>query len=104
MSNKSHEQSMPEALSQQVGAILDGFTHPTLNHPLSALKALHHCALLDGALHIELMMPFAWQSGFDALQAAVTPALLQLAGVRSVAWRLAHNIATLKRANDQPGV
>ncbi|AIJ09559.1 MULTISPECIES: iron-sulfur cluster carrier protein ApbC [Edwardsiella] len=104
MSDKSHEQSMPETLRAQVGAILDGFTHPTLNHPLSALKALHHCALLDGVLHIELMMPFAWQSGFDALQTGVTPALQQLPGVQRVTWRLAHNIATLKRANDQPGV
>lgn len=87
MSDKSHEQSTPETLCAQVGAILDGFTHPTLNHPLSALKALHHCALLDGVLHIELMMPFAWQSGFAALQASVTPALLQLPGVQRVAWR-----------------
>ncbi|MDN6073062.1 MAG: Fe-S-binding ATPase, partial [Enterobacterales bacterium] len=64
MSNKSHETSTPEALRTQVSEILAAFTHPTLNHPLSALKALHHCALLDNTLHIELMMPFAWQSGF----------------------------------------
>lgn len=104
MSNKSHETSTPEALRTQVGEILAAFTHPTLNHPLSALKALHHCALLDNTLHIELLMPFAWQSGFAALKDATSAELLRVSGAKAIEWRLAHNIATLKRANDQAGV
>ena len=57
--------------------VLAAFEHPTLKNNLTALKAIHHCALLDDVLHIELTMPFAWQSGFEALQASVGPELLR---------------------------
>ncbi len=104
MSNKSHENASPEALRAQVADILDTFTHPTLDNPLSTLKALHHCALLDNVLHVELTMPFAWRSGLDALKAATEAQLLRDTGAKAVEWKLNCQIATLKRANDQAGV
>lgn len=104
MSAKSPEQSTPDVLRAQVAEILATFTHPTLQKTLVELKAVHQCTLLDHVLHIELTMPFAWQSGFAALQDAVSGELLRVSGAKAVEWRLNHNIATLRRVNDQAGV
>jgi len=104
MSGHSHEQAMPEALSRLVGNVLATFRHDSLQKDLLALKALRHCALLDGVLHIELLMPFAWHSGFAELKAQLTAPLIEKTAAHSVEWRLQHDIATLKRANGQAGV
>lgn len=82
--------------------VLAAFEHPTLKNNLTALKAIHHCALLDDVLHIELTMPFARQSGFEALQASVGPELLRVTGASAIDWKLKHDITTLKRANGGP--
>ena len=82
--------------------VLAAFEHPTLKNNLTALKAIHHCALLDDVLHIELTMPFARQSGFEALQASVGPELLRVTGASAIDWKLKHDITTLKRANGRP--
>lgn len=55
-------------------------------------------------LHIELAMPFAWNSGFAALQDSVSAELLRVTGAQAIDWKLKHDIATLKRANAQAGV
>ncbi|AKA39756.1 iron-sulfur cluster carrier protein ApbC [Yersinia ruckeri] len=104
MSKKSPEQTTPDLLQSQVSKVLAAFTHPTLQKDLTALRAVHHCALLDNVLHIELIMPFAWQYGFECLKEAVTVELQQLTGAKAIDWKLSHNITTLRRANDQPGV
>ncbi|MGK3141556.1 iron-sulfur cluster carrier protein ApbC [Pantoea sp. C2G6] len=104
MTGQSREPHTPEALRAIVAGVLRGFEHPTLKQNLTALKALHHVALLDGTLHIELMMPFAWASGFDELKAQVSADLLRRTGARAIDWRLSHEIATLKRVKNQPGV
>ncbi|KGD72226.1 antiporter [Tatumella morbirosei] len=98
----SRQQYSPEALYQQVSAVVQRFVHPTLQQDLVRLNALHHVALLDNVLHIELVMPFAWQSGFEALQQAVNAELQQLSGASRVEWRLTHEIATLKRVKNLP--
>lgn len=103
MSAKSPEHAA-ETLHQQVTNVLATFTHPTLQQDLSALRALHRCVMLDDVLHVDLQMPFAWQSGFETLQQEKTAELLTVTGAKSVEWRLLHNIATLKRANDQSGI
>ncbi len=54
--------------------------HPTLKNNLTVLKAIHHCALLDGVLHIELILPFARRSGFEALKQHVGGELLRVTG------------------------
>lgn len=91
-------------LKEQVNGVLASFIHPTLKHNLATLKALHHCAMLDGVLHIELQMPFAWQSGFQDLQTAKSNELIKLTGAKSVEWTIKYNVATMKRVNDQPGI
>jgi ATP-binding protein involved in chromosome partitioning len=104
MNPQSPEKSTPEALRAQVARILATFRHPTLKKDLVALKALTHCALLDGALHIELTMPFAWQSAFEEMQEALNAKLLRETGAKAIDWTLTHNIATLRRVKDQPGI
>ncbi|WP_387690338.1 iron-sulfur cluster carrier protein ApbC [Photorhabdus sp. RM71S] len=104
MNSQSPEQTNPDLLKSQVTKILTTFTHLTLERDLTTLKALHHCTMLDGVLHIELLMPFVWQSGFKALKAATTEKLQVVTGAKSVAWKLIHDISTLRRANDLPGI
>lgn len=94
----------PDALRALVTGVLSTFQHPTLKNNLTTLHALHHCALLDDVLHIELTMPFAWLSGLEALKEAVSDELLRLSGAKALEWRLTHSIATLRRVNDQAGV
>lgn len=104
MKPQSPEKSTPDALRAQVARILATFRHPTLKKDLVELKALTHCALLDGALHIELTMPFAWQSAFEEMQEALNAKLLRETGAKAIDWKLSHNIATLRRVKDQPGI
>lgn len=94
----------PEALREQVSRVLGAFKHPTRKRDLTVLKALHHSALLDGTLHIELVMPFAWQSGCAELKESVSAELLRLTGATAIDWKLIHTIATMKRVKDQTGV
>lgn len=104
MTSESREHYSPEALRAIVAGVLNGFGHPTLQKNLTALKALHHVALLDSKLHIELLMPFAWGSAFETLKEQTSAELLRLTGARAIDWRLRHDIATLKRVKNQPGV
>ncbi|MEJ4044863.1 iron-sulfur cluster carrier protein ApbC [Erwinia sp. SLM-02] len=94
----------PEALRAIVMGVLATFEHPTLQHNLTALKALRHCALIDNALHIELIMPFAWQSAFETLKSTVSAELLRLSGAEAIRWRLSLDVATLQRVKNRPGV
>lgn len=104
MTVQSREPHTPEALRAIVVGVLRGFEHPTLQQNLTALKALHHVAQLDGKLHIELIMSFVWASAFEELKAQTSAELLRLTGTRAIDWRLSHDIATLKRVKNQPGV
>ncbi|WP_114195659.1 iron-sulfur cluster carrier protein ApbC [Edaphovirga cremea] len=104
MNPKSPEQKTPEVLRALVTGVLATFTHPTLKNNLTTLKAIHRCALLDNVLHVELVMPFAWQSGFDDLNDATSAELMRVTGASAVEWKLKHDIATLRRVNDQPGI
>ena len=104
MTAQSREPHTPEGLRAIVAGVLRSFEHPTLKQNLTSLKALHHVAQLDGTLHVELLMPFAWASGFDALKEQVSADLLRQTGARAIDWRLSHDIATLKRVKNQPGV
>ncbi|MDE1477533.1 iron-sulfur cluster carrier protein ApbC [Xenorhabdus bovienii] len=104
MNSQSPEQTSPDLLKEHVVKILATFKHPTLERDLIALKALHHCAMLDGVLHIELMMPFVWKRAFAKLKEETTQSLQTATGAKSVDWRLTHDICTLRRANNLPGV
>ncbi|MFC0139929.1 iron-sulfur cluster carrier protein ApbC [Erwinia mallotivora] len=102
--SQSEEKRSPEALRAVVMGVLGTFEHPTLEQNLTSLKALRHCALMDNTLHIELVMPFVWLSGFEILKETVSTELLRLTGARAINWRLNHQIATLKRVKNHPGV
>lgn len=104
MTSHSPEQNTPEGLRALVTGVLATFTHATLQKDLLSIKALHHCALMDNVLHLDLTLPFAWQSGFEALKANTSVELLRVTGAKAVEWRLKYDIATLRRANDQPGI
>ncbi|MDR3432632.1 MAG: iron-sulfur cluster carrier protein ApbC [Rouxiella aceris] len=104
MKSQSPENTTAAELHAAVNAVLAGFTHITLQKNLLAMKALHQCVLLDKVLHIELTLPFAWKSGFEQLKQETTADLLRVTGADTIEWRLSHNIATLRRANDQPGI
>lgn len=103
MSSQSQAKS-PEALRAMVAGTLANFQHPTLKHNLTTLKALHHVAWLDDTLHIELVMPFVWRSAFEVLKEETSAELLRITGASAIDWKLSHNIATLKRVKNQPGV
>jgi ATP-binding protein involved in chromosome partitioning len=94
----------PEGLRALVASVLTTFTHSTLQKDLVSIKAVHHCALMDGVLHLDLTLPFVWQSGFEALKEQTSAELLRVTGAKAIEWRLRHDVATLRRANDQPGI
>ncbi|WP_067708558.1 iron-sulfur cluster carrier protein ApbC [Erwinia sp. ErVv1] len=104
MSLNAQQQHSPEALRAIVMGILTHFEHPTLQANLISLKALHHCALMDNTLHIDLLMPFVWNSGFEVLKETTSAELLRLTGAEAISWRLSHEVATLKRVKNLPGV
>ncbi len=79
-----------------VAGTLANFQHPTLKHNLTTLKALHHVAWMDDTLHVELVMPFVWNSAFEVLKSNGAD-LLRITGAKAIDWKLSYNIATLKR-------
>lgn len=98
------EKYSPEALYAKVAGVLSTFEHATLDQNLIQLNALRHCVLMDQTLHLELVMPFVWQSAFAALKEASSAELLRLTGATAIIWRLNHHIATLKRVKNHVGV
>ncbi|WP_340621237.1 iron-sulfur cluster carrier protein ApbC [Xenorhabdus siamensis] len=104
MNSQSPEQTNPDLLRESVAKILAAFKHPTLEQDLVTLKALHRCTVLDGILHIELMMPFVWKRAFETLKEETIHLLQAATGVKGVEWRLSHDICTLRRANNLPGI
>lgn len=60
--------------------------------------------MLNNVLHVELVMPFVWRGPFQALIEAKTAELRKITGAEAVEWKLRHEITTLKRANDLPGI
>ena len=55
-------------------------------------------------LRIELQLPFAWNSGAEQLKQAVSDSLLKATDCNAIKWAVTYQIATLKRANNQPAV
>ena len=103
MTSQSQGHHSPEALRAIVMGVLTTFEHPTLQHNLTTLKALRHCALLDNTLHIELSMPFVWQTPFEELKASVSAELLRMTQASAIDWRLTLDVATLQRVKNRPG-
>ncbi len=49
-------------------------------------------------------MPFVWHSAFEELKEQCSAELLRITGAKAIDWKLSHNIATLKRVKNQPGI
>lgn len=88
----------------QVQQIIQQFQHPTLQKDLIALNTLKKVEKGGDTLRIELKLPFAWNSGAEQLKQAVSDALLKATDCKLIKWAVAYQIATLKRANNQPAV
>lgn len=97
--NQLNEQQLAE-----IKTIFQQFCHSTLQKDLVALNALKKAELGGGILRIELVMPFAWNSGFEQLKTSLEPKLKALTGASGVKWVMNYQIATLKRANNHPAV
>lgn len=97
--NQLNEQQLVE-----IKAVLQQFSHPTLQKDLIALNAFKKAELGGDILRIEITMPFAWNSGFETLKAETEAKLKQVTGSSGVKWVLNYQIATLKRANKHPAV
>ena len=97
--NQLNEQQLSE-----IKFVLQNFTHPTLQKDLIALNAFKKAELGAGILRLEFTMPFAWNSGFEALKAETEAKLKQITAANEVKWVLNYQIATLKRANSHPAV
>ena len=90
--NQLNEQQLSE-----IKFVLQNFTHPTLQKDVIALNAFKKAELGAGILRLEFTMPFAWNSGFEALKADTEAKLKQITGANEVKWILNYQIATLKR-------
>lgn len=88
----------------QIQQIIQQFQHPTLQKDLIVLNTLKKVEKGGDTLRIELKLPFAWNSGAEQLKQAVSDALLKATDCKLVKWAVAYQIATLKRANNQPAV
>ena len=102
--NAQSQAKSPETLRAMVAGTLANFQHSTLKHNLTTLNALHHVAWMDDTLHVELVMPFVWHSAFEELKEQCSADLLRITGAKAIDWKLSHNIATLKRVKNQPGI
>ncbi|EDQ2689185.1 Fe-S-binding ATPase, partial [Salmonella enterica] len=102
--NEQSQAKSPDTLRAMVAGTLANFQHPTLKHNLTTLKALHHVAWMDDTLHVELVMPFVWNSAFEVLKEQCSADLLRITGAKAIDWKLSYNIATLKRVKNQPGI
>ncbi|QLB20341.1 Fe-S-binding ATPase [Vespertiliibacter pulmonis] len=97
--NQLNEQQLSD-----IKHIFQGFQHPTLQKDLITLNALKSIELGAGILRIELVMPFAWNTGFEQLKTALERKLKEMTGAHSLKWIIHYQIATLKRANNHPAV
>lgn len=52
MTSQSPQQTTPAGLRALVTGVLATFRHSTLQKDLPAMKALHHCVLMDDVLHL----------------------------------------------------
>lgn len=93
--------------STQQTAILElfkQFSHPTLQKDLVGLNAIKKIEQGGNILRIELVMPFAWNTGFEQLKQQLTDPIKQICQCQQVKWVINYQIATLKRANNHPAV
>ena len=74
---------MNQLTEQQLSDIqflFKNFTHPTLEKDLISINAFKKAELGMGILRLEFVMPFAWNTGFEALKQATESKLREIYG------------------------
>ena len=71
---------------------------------LIALNTLKKVEKGGDVLRIELQLPFAWNTGVEQVKQQLSDALLKATDSKEIKWIVNYQIATLKRANNQPAV
>ena len=88
----------------QVLQLFQQFQHPSLQKDLIALNTLKKVEKGGDVLRIELQLPFAWNTGVEQVKQQLSDALLKATDSKEIKWVVNYQIATLKRANNQPAV
>ena len=88
----------------QVLQVFQQFQHPSLQTDLIALNTLKKVEKGGDVLRIELQLPFAWNTGVEQVKQQLSDALLKATDSKEIKWVVNYQIATLKRANNQPAV
>ena len=88
----------------QVLQVFQQFQHPSLQKDLIALNTLKKVEKGCDVLRIELQLPFAWNTGVEQVKQQLSDALLKATDSKEIKWVVNYQIATLKRANNQPAV
>ncbi|MEE3608703.1 iron-sulfur cluster carrier protein ApbC [Avibacterium paragallinarum] len=96
--------NLSEAQQADIQQLFQQFQHETLQQNLLALNAIKKVELGAEILRIELVMPFAWNTGFEQLKNTLSKELQNITHANEVKWVLNYQIATLKRANNHPAV
>lgn len=89
---------------QNVTDLFQQFRHETLQKDLIALNAVKKVEKDGESLRVELQLPFAWNTAFEQLKTALSYSLTAVTESKNITWQLNYQIATLKRANNQPAV
>ena len=82
---------MNQLTEQQLSDIqflFKNFTHPTLEKDLISINAFKKAELGMGILRLEFVMPFAWNTGFEALKQATESKLREITGASEIKWLL----------------
>lgn len=109
ISRSRDERKIPRADNTWPAAITN-FKGPYGLHPSDLAKGSEHTArhsslcLVGQCVAYRAGDAFCWQFGFEILKESVSEELLAVTGANAIDWKLSHNITTLRRANDQPGV
>ncbi|KAA6208174.1 iron-sulfur cluster carrier protein ApbC [Avibacterium paragallinarum] len=96
--------NLSEAQQADIQQLFQQFQHETLQQNLLSLNAIKKVELGAEILRIELVMPFAWNTGFEQLKNTLSKELQNITHANEVKWVLNYQIATLKRANNHPAV
>lgn len=97
-------ENLNDTQQNEIQQLFQQFTHPSLQKDLISLNTLKKVTKGDDTLHIEMQFPFAWNTGIEQLKDSLSADLRRISAVNAVNWQVNYQIATLKRANNQPAV
>ena len=89
--------------NNDIMAVLAQFVPPHWAKDLVSTGAVRDISLQAPRLVIKLVLPFV-EYQLESALTQLDEKLCQLSGAEQVEWQLSHDVATLARANDAPGV